>query len=344
MAAAQIRVDLPKFDDKTGGTIAARAFIAAADNAQVAGNINGARMAALVKGHLLGDAKEWLDTQVALGTNGLDDWDTLRPLFQAQFSRNMTMAELAALQRTLDHKTGEKTATFFVRCQRFHIEEDMGLPDATRAHAMYLAEFNRRVKMTFMKGLRPDIRLAMTGVDVNAATGPELLEAAKRAETLLMKDVKAPTAVASVQAPTAQDNVQQQVTAILAANPGLSQEGQAMISAMASFNAFGRGGNRGGNNGRGGNGRGRGGGRGRGRGGQARGGNNGNNSNGTKTEKPKSWCKYHNKEVFHKENECYQKPGNFNPFASTQSNRNAAVQHAQGGQPSQMFQVFESDF
>lgn len=224
-AQGQYKIDIGHYDG-TGGSLRARSFIGDVDNALAASAVADARMAGIVRSALRGDARLWLDTQVSLGTAGLGLWSTLKPLLLLEFAARLTVAELAALERSLEHKGGERVAAFYVRCQRFHLEEDSDLPAATLASVIYTEQFARRVKFSFMKGLRAEVRLAMAGVDVQASSGPELLAAAKTAEILTMKKSE----VAPQSKPTEVDAI----------SAGLSTEGQAILAALER--RFGRGG------------------------------------------------------------------------------------------------------
>jgi hypothetical protein len=221
--AAQFRIDLGQYNG-SGGSLQAKAFIRKVDNAQEAGDVAGERMAGMVKNALKGVAEMWLETQQALGTAGLDNWGTLRPLMVAKFCKRLTVAELAQLEQTLTHKAGEKVEEFFTRCQRFTLEQDADLTNAQRADAAYQAQRDRKIKFNFLKGLREDVRRAMAGVDVNAVDNDVLLAAANNAEILTLKksenEVKKPE--------------------VDALSPDLTPEGRAIIAAME--NRFFRGG------------------------------------------------------------------------------------------------------
>jgi hypothetical protein len=239
---ATYRIDLGQFDG-LGGPMSATNFIADVASAMLAGAVPPNRMAALVHGALRGPAKAWLDVQKGLLVPGLDVWTTLEPLFRAEFCTPLTVVELAVLEKAMTHKSGESVAAFYVRCQKYHLDEDIQEDDATRAHAIYIAQFNRRVKLTFMKGLRAEVRMAMVGANVHAMTGPELLQSAKNAEMLQAKS----PAAAGQGTPSAKQ------LEIAAAEAALSPEARAMIAVMESrFRS--RGGGRSSSGGRGGRG------------------------------------------------------------------------------------------
>jgi hypothetical protein len=188
--AAQYRIELGQFFGN-GGSLQAQAFIRKVDNAIQASDIEPERMAGMVKNALKGSAEMWLENQTAMGTAGLGSWTTLRPLMVAKFCKQLTVAELAALERTLEHKQGERVEEFFTRCQRFVLESDADTTNAHRATDAYKLQFERKIKFAFLKGLKEEVRRAMAGTDVNAATCDELLAAANNAETLTMKKSEA---------------------------------------------------------------------------------------------------------------------------------------------------------
>jgi hypothetical protein len=243
-AQAQYRVDIGKFNGK-GGSLPAKAFLRNVDAAIDASGMTPARMAGVVRQALEGDAKAWFDNEADQAAAGLNSWTTLRPLLEAQFCGPLTVAELAVLERDLDHKPNEKVNAFYVKCQRFHLEQDVDVAPDVRADDIYKAQFQRKVKFTFLKGLRPDVRQAMAGVNVQTATVAELLQAARNAEVLVMKSH--PPAAAG-----GEGRKQAEIDALQA---NLSPDCRAMLAVM-QHNFRARGGARGGG------GRGRGGGRG----------------------------------------------------------------------------------
>jgi hypothetical protein len=184
--AAQYRIDVGTFTG-TGGSLQAKAFLRKVDNAAQAGEVEGPRMAGIVKNALKGTAEKWLENQISLGTAGLDNWNTLRPLMVTKFCKRLTVAELAALEDTLTHKAGERVEDFFTRCESFVLEQDADLADQVRQQAIYQAQRSRKIKFAFLKGLREDVRRAMAGVDVMAVDNAALLEAANNAEILCLK-------------------------------------------------------------------------------------------------------------------------------------------------------------
>jgi hypothetical protein len=285
MAAAQYKLDVGTFDG-TGGSLKAKAFIRDVDNAIAASGVTPERMSGIVRGALRGEARLWIDTMEEMGTGGLGSWTTLKPLLREEFSGALTVAELATLESQLQHKAMERASAFYVRCQRYHLEEDADVTAVVKADDIYKDQFARRVKMSFMKGLRADVRMAMAGVDVKTSTGIQLLAAAKNAEILVMKKPE--------QQP--QDNSKKSDIDALQAN--LSEDGKAILAVMER--RYGRGG-------RGGSGRGGG----RGRGGRGRGGGGGGQQRegGVPLEvlqaREKALCGRCNKWVKHRTNECY---------------------------------------
>lgn len=241
MAQAQFQIVVPKFEGKANDSLGARAYFNNIDNAIIASGCTPARMAGLVRQNLRGPALTWLDTQVILGTAGLDSWTTLRPLMVAEFAPLLTVAQLADMERELVHKADSSVSAFFISCQRYHLEEDADLTADVRAAELYKSQFDRRVRLSFLKGLRSEIRMAMSGVDLTAASNADLLKAAKNAEVLVRKPGTTSGSVASADA--------------VFDVAHLSDEGRALLAAFER--RFNRGG-----------GRGRGGGGGRGRGGR----------------------------------------------------------------------------
>jgi hypothetical protein len=240
-AVAQYRVDVGMFDG-TGGSMRARQFIRIVDQAIASSGLTVQRMAAIVQSALRGAAALWFETRQSLGTAGLDSWTTLRPLLQAQYCRQLTMTELAAIERQLEHRNAEPVRDFFVRCEAYVLEEDADVEAADRQEQLYMNAYNRRVKALFIKGLKSQVRMAMVAIDVNAATGAALLAAAQSAETLLASKPQA-----------ADSSSKREVDAVAAMNADTSEEGKAFIAAFQQ--RYGRGGGgRGGFRGRGGRG------------------------------------------------------------------------------------------
>jgi hypothetical protein len=229
---ATYRIDLGSFDG-LGGPMAASNFCGDVTSASTAGNVPDARMAALVHGALKGNAKAWLEVQKGLLVQGLDLWTTMEPLFRAEFCTPLTVVELATLEKAMVHKAGEGVSAFYIRCQKYHLDEDIQEPDDVKTNAIYIAQFARRVKLTFMKGLKNEVRQAMVGSNVHTMTGPELLQAAKNAEMLQTRAAggNGSNAVAKSEA--------------AAAEAALSPEGRAIVAVIENrFRS--RGGGRGG--------------------------------------------------------------------------------------------------
>jgi hypothetical protein len=341
-AQAQYKLDIGTYDG-TGGTLKAKSFIADVNAAVQASGMADARMAGVVRSALRGDARLWIETQDALGTVGLGLWTTMQPLLSAEFCGSLTVAELVTLEKQLEHKPLEKVAAFYIRCQRFHLEEDQDLPQATKDDDIYKEQFGRKVKFSFMKGLRQEVRLAMAGIDVQDATAAQLLAAAKSAEVLVIKkpaEQKADTDA----------KVKAQVDALTA---GLSEDGRAILAVME--HRFFRGG-------RGGRGQGRGGARGQGRGGRGRGyqppaqdggGRRPGPSQETLRAREKALCGKCNQWVKHRANECFQyqntdgaargggNQGNRGGGGGARGNRSYANAAGAHGPPESEFQVFD---
>jgi hypothetical protein len=314
---ATYKVEIGHYDGQ-GGSLRARAFIADVDNAIIAGGITDARMAGLAKTALRGEARTWLETQVQLETAGLGLWSTLKPLLVQEFSAPLTMVELASLEKSLEHKVGERVSAFYVRCQRYHLEEDADLLPAMRGEDIYKEQFARRVKFSFMKGIRSEIRSAMAGLNVQEATAAELLTAAKNAEILTMKKGTAPGGAGPSTENKQQGAAEQEISALEA---GLSEDSKAILAIMERrfFNA-GRG-----RGGRGGGGRGRG-----GRGG--RGGGNPTPPLEVLQAREKAQCNRCGKWVKHRAKECFVNLDNQRGGRGGQA-RGRGGRGGQGGQP-----------
>ena len=112
-AQAQYRVDIGTYDGQ-GGSVKARQFLRNVDRAIAASGITGERMASLVQSALRGDANLWLETKQGLHVAGLDAWVTLRPLLEAQYCRTLHVAELALLERQLEHRQLEQVSSFYI--------------------------------------------------------------------------------------------------------------------------------------------------------------------------------------------------------------------------------------
>jgi hypothetical protein len=244
MAGTNLRLELGSFDG-SGGPIAAKRFLKAADRAMISGEIDGPRMAAIVGSLLKGDARIWYDAEEDANTPGLEDWATLRPLMEANFCKPLTIAQLAVLRASLMQQKDEQVSKFFTRCKAFHLAEDAELPAATRAAPIFVNEFQRRHKLSFMTGLRPEIKLHMRGLNPNRVTVDDMLEEALNSEILTTTTTQQGTVAAAAAEPSAEHS-------IAALTAGLSEEGKKTMEAVQQLMAFqfrGRGRGRGGGRG-----------------------------------------------------------------------------------------------
>jgi hypothetical protein len=317
---AQYKMSFPTFDDSTG-PLGARDFVDAVDNA-LGGGVTDDKLAHLVRANLKGSAKTWLTAEMASGTAGLDRWSTLKPLFQEEFCTPLNLDELAVLEDTLTHRANEKVSAFYTRCKVFYIETFANSPQAVKDEDEFKHATSAMVNFKFIKGLREDVRKAMTGIDPQNSTPAQVLAAAKVAESLVLGKHKAAASVAATNASTGV-SAGQQMAAIMDATAGLSAESRALVaSAVSAFNVRGRG-----------NGRGQGQ-RGRGQprpGAQQQQQHSGGNGNGRGQAGKKRWCNYHQKMVKHAESECSIKTGVMPPFLrGPPGSRGGGAQGSQG--------------
>jgi hypothetical protein len=337
---ATYKIDIGKFDN-TQGPLAARDFITGVDDADTMSDITDEALAALVRASLRGEAKTWITAEKLKGTPGLDTWSDLKPIFTERFCRPLNEAQLAVLQRACEHRAGESVRAFYTRCEMLIMEEDHGtVPALDKVTEVYKREFQRRVKLVFLQGLKSSVKTAMLSIKKRTATLAELLEAAEDAESV--REVEKPTPI--MQPPSAGnvascgqsgESKQQQLLQQAMAIPGLSSDGMAMVAAMATLWP-----NRGGGAGN----------RGRGRGGRGRGNPQGGSqqqqgrpgpSLETLQAREKAMCGRCHKMVKHRTNECYtdlSKParakdaqtgrGGYNQTRGGYSYSNAAASHS----------------
>ena len=344
--AAQYRVDIGTYDGQ-GGNVRARAFVRDVETARLSSGMADANVAGIVRAAMRGDARIWIDTQDLIGTAGLGLWTTLRPLLLDAFAVTPTVNDLAEMEKTLEHKASESVLIFYTRCQRYHLEADADIPAEEQDTDAYRNQFGRKVKFSFMKGLREDIRLAMTSIDVPGSTGAQLLTAAKNAESILAKKTGGAGGTSKGRA---------EVDAMTA---NLSEDGKAVLASMGYQQ---RGGGRGGGRGRG---YGRGGREGRG-GGRPPAAQDGGGPGGGRRQgsvpldvlqgRQRAHCTHCNKMVKHRANECFDNPNNAsagNPPRYTDGGaapprgggrgggRGRSYAAAAAGDPGQEFETFD---
>jgi hypothetical protein len=308
---AHIKVQIPTFDGSES-PLKAREFIACVDRQlNLAGNaLTDARMAQLVQDNLRGIAATWCANNNQEGLAAMNTWATLKPIFRLRFCAPLNMDQLTAMERALQQKPAETAVDFYERCRAYTLEVDANLTQEEKDEATYPVSYHRRIAFKFAGGLREEVRKAMVDVDVLNATDEQLLAAAKRAEVRLMSATKAGAIAANGSAPSTL--TAGQLSAILAAVPDLPPDARGLIAALTNGspnNPRGRGNGRGrrGNRGRGGNGRGN-----QGNQGNAPNANayNPNQGAGNPNRRPRTWCRYHQRDVAHAERDCFLRPGN----------------------------------
>jgi len=182
---AQMPIHVADFNG-TEGPMTARIFVQDMDAAMAAGNFTPQRMAGVFKSKLKGDARTWLTAKQGRGVAGFDNWETIKPQFEAEYLVPLTVAQLNQIAKTLVQKGNEAVGAFYNRVEVFHIDQDFRLTAAEKATAGYEASFERRVRNVFLTGLRREVLQAMSSVDVHEAPLEDVIKAAKNAETLTM--------------------------------------------------------------------------------------------------------------------------------------------------------------
>ena len=207
---------------------------------------------------------------------------------EAKFCKPLTIAQLAVLRSGLIQRKDETVSMFFTRCKVFHLEEDSGLTQAQRAEAVFITEFTRRHKLSFMTGLRQEIKLHMRGINPNRSTLEEILEEAETAEIMTTPTTPHGAVATLEHGKTSAEEAQ----AMAALTANLSEDGKKTVEAMQQLMAF-RFGNRG-RTGRGG-----------GRGGQQAGRGRGGPSLDVLQSREKALCQRCGKMAKHRTKECF---------------------------------------
>ena len=180
--AASLRVDVPKFDG-SGGPVQALSFLRAVNSAMRAGNLNAQRMAGVMASALTqgSEAETWLAT---LADDQIADWAVLEPLFRGRFVRALAIPEIQRMHAELKQKPSETVAAFRDRCIVSLSVEDIMLTAVQKQEVGYATNYQRRLRMAFLSGLKAAIVDKMVGVNAEVATIEELVQMAKNAEVL----------------------------------------------------------------------------------------------------------------------------------------------------------------
>jgi type II secretory pathway pseudopilin PulG len=184
----RVKLELKPFTG-SGTPLEARIFIRKVEAYGAVSGLNQEQLAQAASFAFTGAASRWYGTLEEAEDDRIDQWDTLRPVFEERFCRVHSSSELSRLARDLRQKTDESVDDFFDRCQELQFLEEASIPAAARAGlgaagaAGFQAIHNNGVTIKFLNGLKRQIRDRATASD--AATIQALLQAARRAESTL---------------------------------------------------------------------------------------------------------------------------------------------------------------
>jgi len=143
----------------------------------------------MVAFHLKDKAARWYDNLRIDDPVTCDNWDLLRPQFEARFLPVLTSADLALLNEESKMTPEMDVMEFYDYCR--HIQHRIALtvsePHRTGIHKVAFDEyFNSQLLNRFLQGLRPELREKVLSQDVK--TIPQALEKSKAVEIALRKD------------------------------------------------------------------------------------------------------------------------------------------------------------
>ena len=166
-----------------------RAFLRKVTTLQGQTGWTATKMANMVAFHLKDKAARWYDNLRIDDPVTCDNWDLLRPQFEARFLPVLTSADLALLNEESKMTTDMDVMEFYDYCR--HIQHRIALtvsePHRTGIHKVAFDEyFNSQLLNRFLQGLRPELREKVLSQDVK--TIPQALEKAKAVEIALRKE------------------------------------------------------------------------------------------------------------------------------------------------------------
>lgn len=184
MAAPVVKLQLPKFDGSET-PLQARVFMRKAEAFGAVLNYSQAQIAQAVCFALNGAASRWIGTYEEGGDARIDEWDTLKPLFQERFCRPLSSTEISQLIRDLKQKDTEAVDEFHDRCHEVQYLKEASLDPAVRAaidDVAFDALHKEGVLQLFLNGLQPKYRDKVAN-DSTAASLEAFVRSARRAES-----------------------------------------------------------------------------------------------------------------------------------------------------------------
>jgi hypothetical protein len=184
MAKPVVKLQLPKFDG-TETPLQARVFMRKAEAFGAVLNYNGEQIAQAVCFALHGAASRWIGTYEEAEDPAIDDWDTLKDLFQERFCRPLSSTEISRLIKDLKQKENESVDEFHDRCQEIQYLQEASLDQKVRSsidNAAFAELHKEGVLQKFLNGLQAKFRDKVAN-DSTATSLEAFLRAARRAES-----------------------------------------------------------------------------------------------------------------------------------------------------------------
>lgn len=283
-----VKIELAKYDGRRG-PIQLKQFLMDLTSIQGTNNVPDARMR-----HLVSSAFEryspswyWYFNVTENAPDTIETYQMLRHALKVEFSRPLTLDHLQKEESKLVMTSTESVHEFFMRVKYFHNSKDFHIARDVKAQGGYQAQFDYRVRDSFVRGLPRAYVKKFHNLNVQDATSQVVLQAALQ---ISVTDVGLPIDVHAVQS---RERTDDDIAAIFRRE-------------MQNFQARGGGGGRG----RGGRGRGRGGGRGRGNGNASTGGQPRQVSMDELRRREKTFCNKCKKMVKHNASECFGNSAN----------------------------------
>ena len=246
-----VKTTLVSFDGK-GSALDAWSWLQQAKVVKAMSGFNNARSGSMFVSALTGEAKQWFSMLLLKGTQNVTDWETIVPLFEAQYVTQLPLSFVDKLMDDLHQRASESCKAFFVRCDMAFLAGEFSMTDAERAAEAHVATRDRNVKFAIWKGLRQGIKNACM-IDVRTCTRAQLEAEALRIEgnqADLQGKIRANVYAAGASNEGQDDNADHDAAAAYV-NAGFTPEQAQILAARGGFRGRGRGRGRGGRGGRG---------------------------------------------------------------------------------------------
>jgi len=176
-----------------------RAFLRKITTLQGQTGWNPTKMANMVAFHLKDKAARWYDNLRIDDPVTCNDWNLLRPLFEARFLPALTSADLATLNEESKMTSDMDVMEFYDFCRHIQHRIALTVSEANRTgiHKVAFDEFfNNQLLNRFLQGLRPELKEKV--LSQNVKTIQDAMEKARAVEIALRKEKPKTQVIAEV--------------------------------------------------------------------------------------------------------------------------------------------------